>query len=188
MRLDDAHGCAFHLWDKWQAPDLPRSDQFSAMRAAAEVAVSVAQQQVVGPDGLALELTVLLPSVTLIVVEPAGGEAPGRPVRLRAEPQPGLSERENILLTWTAGAHVGMQTFDVLSARSPGASFERVNPSPLLSAAFLHAREPGRVPLRDRGEEPRRLRTDPVRPDRSLISMARNGSKGRGCDAGHGRR
>ena len=143
MRLDDAHGCAFHLWDKWQAPDLPRSDQFSAMRAAAEVAVSVAQQQVVGPDGLALELTVLLPSVTLIVVEPAGGEAPGRPVRLRAEPQPGLSERENILLTWTPGAHVGMQTFDVLSARSPGASFERVNPSPLLSAAFLHAREPG---------------------------------------------
>ena len=143
LRLDDAHGCAFHLWDKWQAPDLPRSDQFSAMRAAAEVAVSVAQQQVVGPDGLALELTVLLPSVTLIVVEPAGGEAPGRPVRLRAEPQPGLSERENILLTWTAGAHVGMQTFDVLSARSPGASFERVNPSPLLSAAFLHAREPG---------------------------------------------
>ena len=36
-----------------------------------------------------------------------------------------------------------MQTLDVLSARSPGASFERVNPSPLLSAAFLHAREPG---------------------------------------------
>jgi hypothetical protein len=31
----------------------------------------------------------------------------------------------------------------VLSARSPGASFERVSPSPLLSAAFLHAREPG---------------------------------------------
>jgi L-iduronidase len=142
LRLNDAHGCAFHLWDTWQAPDLPRSDQFSAMRAAAEVALSVAQQPV-GVDGLALDLIVLLPSVTLIIVERVGGEPPGRPMHLRAEPQPGLTERENILLNWAPGAHAGVQTFDVLSARPPGASFERVNPSPLLSAAFLHAREPG---------------------------------------------
>jgi L-iduronidase len=142
LRLDDDHGCAFHLWDAWQAPDLPQADQFSAMRAAGEIAISVARQAV-DTDGVALDLTVLLPSVTLIVVERAGGEAPGRPTRLRGEPQPGLTERESILLTWTPGAHAGVQTFDVLSARLPSASFERVNPAPLLSAAFLHARRPG---------------------------------------------
>lgn len=142
LRLDDANGCAFHLWDAWQAPDPPSADQLSAMRAAGEVSVTV-ERQVVGSDGLALDLTLLLPSVTVIVVERARGEGPGRPTRLRAEPQPGLTERESMLLTWTPAAHAGVQTFDVLFARSPGSDFERVNAIPLLSAAFLHARERG---------------------------------------------
>jgi L-iduronidase len=142
LRLDDDHGSAFNLWDAWQAPDLPQADQLSAMRAAAEVTVSAARLAV-DLDGLALELTVLLPSVTLIVVERAPGEPPGTPRRLRAESYPGLTERENILLTWAPGAHAGVQLFDVLAARAAGAPLERVNPSPLLSAAFLHVRRPG---------------------------------------------
>jgi L-iduronidase len=142
VRLDDAHGCAFHLWDEWQAPDLPNADQFAAMRAAAEPALSVTQRAAEA-DGLALDLSLALPSVVLILVEAIGGGAPDKPTRLRAEPYPSLTDRESVLLTWTPGIHVGTQTFDVLAARAPGASFERVNPSPLLSAAFLDAREPG---------------------------------------------
>jgi L-iduronidase len=142
VRLDHVHGDAFHLWDAWQAPDLPEADQFFAMRAAAEPAVSFTRESV-SANRLALDLTLLLPSVTLVVAERIGGAAPGRPTRLRADPQPGLTERENVLLTWTPGVHAGLQTFDVLSARSAGGSFERVNPSPLLSAAFLHVRQPG---------------------------------------------
>ena len=80
--------------------------------------------------------------MTLILVEQASRPAPARPTGLRAEPQSGLSERENMLLTWTPGAHAGVQTFAVLFARGAG-SFEPVSPAPLLSAAFLHAREPG---------------------------------------------
>jgi L-iduronidase len=142
VRLDDAHGCAFHLWDGWQRPDLPDAGQFAEMRAAAEPAVSITREAVAA-DRFALDLILLLPSVTLIVAERIGGQAPGRPTRLRADVQPGLTERENVLLTWTPGVHAGLQTFDVLSAPSAGGALERVNPSPLLSAAFLHARQPG---------------------------------------------
>ncbi|MDF2970652.1 MAG: glycoside hydrolase protein [Microvirga sp.] len=142
LRLDDANGCAFHLWDAWQAPDPPNTEQLSMMRQAGEASLGLAAHQV-GPNGLALELTLLLPSVTLILVERVSAEAPGTPTRLRADGQSGLTERESMLLTWTPGAHWGVQVFDVLFARGAGGSFDRVNPTPLLSAAFLHAREPG---------------------------------------------
>jgi hypothetical protein len=62
---------------------------------------------------------------------------------LRAQLQEGLTERENMLLTWTPGAHAGVQTFDVLFTRSAAAAFKQLNQAPLLSAAFLHAREHG---------------------------------------------
>jgi L-iduronidase len=142
LRLDDANGCAFHLWDAWQAPDRPSAGEFALMRLAAEASLSVAERPV-GANGLTVDLTLPLPSVTVVLVERITAEAPGKPTSLGAEPQPGLTERENMLLTWRPGAHAGVQTFDVLFARRPGASLERVNPVPLLSAAFLHAREPG---------------------------------------------
>lgn len=164
VRLDDAQGCAFNLWDAWQAPDLPNADQFAAMRAAAEPALSVTQQAVEA-DGLALDLSLALPSVVLILVEGVGGDAPGKPTRLRAEPYPTLTDRESVLLTWTAGMHAGTQTFDVLAARAPGASFERANPSPLVSAAFLHARQPGacRYVIEAKSlDGSKRTRSDPI--------------------------
>jgi L-iduronidase len=57
--------------------------------------------------------------------------------------QTGLTERENVLLTWKPGATDGTQVFDVLFGPSAGGPFTRVNPVPLLSAAYLHARPPG---------------------------------------------
>ena len=141
LRLDEDNGCAFNLWDAWQAPDRPSAEQFARMRQAGEPSLAVAEGRA-GADGLTLEPTLALPSVTLILVEQASQPAPARPTGLRAEPQSGLSERENMLLTWTPGAHAGVQTFAVLFARGAG-SFEPVSPAPLLSAAFLHAREPG---------------------------------------------
>lgn len=73
LRLDDANGCAFHLWDAWQAPDRPNADQLALMRAAGEASLSV-DEQAVGADGLTLDLTLLLPSVTLVLVEGKKGK------------------------------------------------------------------------------------------------------------------
>ena len=121
LRLDEDNDCAFNLWDAWQAPDRPSAEQFARMRQAGEPSLAVAEGRA-GADGITLEPTLALPSVTLILVEQASRPAPARPTGLRAEPQSGLSERENMLLTWTPGAH------------------EPVSPAPLLSAAFPDAR------------------------------------------------
>ena len=124
LRLDDAQA-ARSIWDKWR--------RLSPRAAASRHRVSPSST---------LSLRLASRRVPSYPSRRRSGRrrSPGRG-RLRDDLPP--SERENILLTWTPGAHVGMQTFGVLSARSPGASFERVNPSPLLSAASLHAREPG---------------------------------------------
>ena len=142
VRLDDANGCAFNLWDAWQAPDPPSAEQLDLMRRAAEATLAIEERSATAA-GLSLELTVLLPSVTLVLAEKASGAAPNPPTGLRAEPQRGLTARETMLLTWRPGAHAGAQFFEVLFARGAGGPFERVSPAPLISAAFLHAREPG---------------------------------------------
>ena len=163
LRLDDANGCAFNLWDAWQAPDRPTAEQLHLMRTAGEVSLEV-RAQAVGASGLTLDLTLHLPSVTIILVEQPAAELPGKPTRLRAEPQAGLTERQNILLTWRPGLHSGVQTFDVLFAPGPSDSFGLVNPVPLLSAAFVHAREPGRgrYVVEAKGLAGRKVRSQPL--------------------------
>ena len=91
-----------------------------------------------------LELTLLLPSVTLVLVEQALAPAPARPTGLRAEPQSGLSERENMLLTWRPGAHAGAQFFEVLFARgaaghSSASARRRSSPPPSCMPASREA-------------------------------------------------
>jgi L-iduronidase len=142
LRLDEANGCAFNIWDAWQAPDLPSAEQLALMRGAGEPSLEV-EERTVSAASLSLELSVLLPSVTLVLVETSSGRAPSPPAGLRAEPQPGLTERESMLITWRPGPHAGAQLFEVLFARGAAGSFERLSPAPLISAAFLHAREPG---------------------------------------------
>ena len=142
LRLDEGNGCAFNLWDAWQAPDPPSAEQLALMRQAGEASVALEERTVSGA-GLSLECTVLLPSATLILVETSSGPAPSPPAGLRAEPQPGLTERETMLLTWRPGPHAGAQFFEVLFAGDATGDFERLSAAPLISAAFLHAREPG---------------------------------------------
>lgn len=144
LRIDDAGTCAFHLWDAWGAPASPTADQFARLRAVADAALLFpVERRAVGADGLALDLTLPLPSLTLVLAERETGRAPPAPIHLRAEPQPGLTERGNVLLHWTAAAHDGVQLHDVLFAASAAGPFEPVNARPLLSSAFLHSREPG---------------------------------------------
>jgi len=77
LGLDDANGCAFHLWDAWQAPDRPSAGEFTLMRRAAEASLSVAGGPV-GAGGLTVDLTLLLPSVTVVLVERIAAEAPDK--------------------------------------------------------------------------------------------------------------
>ena len=102
FRVDDARACAFHLWDEWGAPDRPTADQFARMRAAADASpLFPVERRTVGAEGLALDIAVPLPSLTLLLVERESGRAPPPPRRVAAERQPGLTERRNVLLRWT---------------------------------------------------------------------------------------
>ncbi|WP_238193645.1 GH39 family glycosyl hydrolase [Methylobacterium frigidaeris] len=145
FRLDDAHGCAFDLWDDWEAPDQLDADQFAALRAAQEAGLLGAVEHVRLESGgsLVREVVVPLPSVTLLLAERRSARLAGAPTNVTAARQPGPSPREDVLLTWRPDPSDRVQLFDVLFGPSAAGPFERVNPVPLLSAAFLHARAPG---------------------------------------------
>ena len=144
FRIDDARTCAFHLWDEWGAPDRPTADQLARMRAVADAALLFpVERRTVGAEGLALDLVVPLPSLTLLLVERQRGQGPPAPRHVMIEPQPGLTERSNVLIRWTSGPFDGASLHDVLFARSAAGPFEPVNARALLSCAFLHARERG---------------------------------------------
>jgi L-iduronidase len=144
FRIDDARACAFHLWDAWGAPNRPTADQFAALRAVGDASpLFPVERRAVGVEGLALELGVPLPSLTLLLAERENGRLPPVPMRVTAEVQPGLTERDPVLLHWTTGEYDGVRLYDVLFARSPDGPFEPVNARPLISSVFLHSREPG---------------------------------------------
>jgi L-iduronidase len=145
FRLDDEHGCAFDLWDEWEAPDLLDARQFAALRAAqeAELLGPVERVRVEVGRSLAYELDLPLPSLTLFLVERWSDVPPSAPTQLAAAHQPSLTEQNNVLLTWKPGSAEGVQLFDVLFSRSEEGPLARVNPAPLLSAAYLHTRLSG---------------------------------------------
>jgi L-iduronidase len=144
FQVNDARTCAFHLWDEWGAPDRPTADQFARMRTVADASpLFPVEHRAVGAEGLALDIAVPLPSLTLLLVERESGRAPPPPQRLAAEPQPGLTERRNVLLRWATRPYDGVQLHDVLFATTTAGPYEPVNARPLLSSAFLHARERG---------------------------------------------
>jgi L-iduronidase len=145
FRLDDQHGCAFDLWDEWEGPDRLDAAQFAALRAAqeAELLAPVQRVRIAAGRSLLQELALPLPSVTLFLVERWSNVPPSAPTQLAATRQPSLTEQTNVLLTWRPGSAEGVQLFDVLFGQSEEGPFARVNPAPLLSAAYLHARPPG---------------------------------------------
>lgn len=143
--IDDEHGCAFDLWDEWEAPDRLDAPQLAALRAGqeAELLGPVQRVHVAAGRDLPYELHLRPPSVTLLLIEHWSTVPPGAPTQLAAAHQPSLTEQNNVLLTWKPGSAEGVQLFNVLFSQSDEGPFARVNPAPLLSAAYLHARSPG---------------------------------------------
>jgi L-iduronidase len=145
FRLDDAHGCAYDLWDEWEGLDRLDASQFAALRAEQEAKLldPIARVRIEVGAGFARELAIPLSSVTLLLVERWAGGSPGAPLEVTATRQLGLTLHENVLLTWKPSTTGATQLFDVLFRPSEGGPFARVNASPLLSTAFLHARPQG---------------------------------------------
>lgn len=144
FRLDDAHGCAYDLWDAWEGPDRLDASQFAALRTEqdAKLLMPIDRVRVETGVGFSRQLAIPLPSVTLLLVERSSEGGPGTPADLTATLQLGLTSNENVLLTWKPSTSGGTQLFDVLFGPSESGPFARMNASPLLSTAFLHTRPP----------------------------------------------
>ena len=99
------------------------------------------------PDGgrLELDINLPLPSVSLLLFNWKSDEPPGTPTRLRAVRYRGLTERENILLTWRGPKSRVLRTFEVLFGPSHNGPFTRINDGDLIATAFLYPRAPGQI-------------------------------------------
>ncbi|QPB23956.1 glycosyl hydrolase [Rhizobium sp. 007] len=125
-------------WEPVGAPREPTADQFAELRRAQEPALLHPISIVDAQEGrISLDLDVPLPSLTQILVVPDTGAAPSAPTGLTATRYRGLGELQQRMLFWAAGdARPGI-FYDVLTS-TDGKIFEKVNPVPLISTAYLH--------------------------------------------------
>ena len=154
-RLDEAHGNPFRVWEAMgdrrdletafaRAPLTPTAAQLRELRAHQELPLLEPPREVQIDEGhLKLDIDLPLPSVSLLLLNQKPAERPGAPTRLRGVRYQGLTERENILLTWRGPGSRVLRTFEVLFATAPDGPFTRINDGDLIATAFLHAREPG---------------------------------------------
>lgn len=130
------------LWEPVGAPTTPTAAQFGELRRAQEPALLHPLSVVDAQNGVvSLDLDVPLPSLTQILVIPDKGAAPSAPTGLTATRYRGLGEREQRMLFWAAGDSRPGIFYEVL-ASTDGRTFEKVNPVPLISTAYLHVSPP----------------------------------------------
>ncbi len=142
-------GNPFDIWQSLRgggqhaAPDVPSMAEFSTIREHDELQpVGQITQINISGGSASLSFTSLLPGVKLLLLTPKLDNPPAAPTNLRAKRYKGLTERENIMLTWDGIDTTGLYTYEVLFAESPDSEFTRINGN-LLCSAYLHAREPG---------------------------------------------
>ncbi|MDR6287950.1 L-iduronidase [Inquilinus ginsengisoli] len=125
--------------DQLAALNLPNAEQLAALRQAQEPALTVRRVEVRADGRLALDLTLLLPSVALVVVAREAKPPSEAPANLRRQAYRGLNGSTNQVLFWDAPAGGQVQLFDVLWGEAEDGPFQVVNPAGLLSTMYLHA-------------------------------------------------
>ncbi len=132
-------------WEPVGAPPAPTEAQFAELRRAQEPAllhpISVIDAEA---GSLSLDLDLPLPSLTQVLVVPDSGAPPAAPTGLRVERYRGLGGREERMLFWAAGDDRPAIFYEVL-ASTDGVTYERINPVPLISTAFLHMSPPAGI-------------------------------------------
>ncbi|MGL4445594.1 MAG: hypothetical protein ACRCU1_18370, partial [Alsobacter sp.] len=145
FRLDDDHGTAFWEWEKLDAPDKPSASELAAMRKVEDVRLDGAPLRFVHAGGRAElpEMTLPLPGVALVVIEPDDGAVPPAASGLKAEKHVGINRTDDMLLTWVMPASERLLRYDVLFSETAAGPFSTLNPEPLISAIHLHADRKG---------------------------------------------
>ncbi len=143
-RIDEQHGDPFTAWASAVHPSSrPDKTMYARMREQQELQ-RLDDPRDVTPDGgkLTIEFDLPLHAVSLVMLCPRTDGEPPQVTGLRGQHDRGMTDDENVLLTWDglAGRHV--RTYEVLFAPGEGDAFERVNGPDLVCSAFLHVRPP----------------------------------------------
>ncbi len=142
-RIDETDGDVFRTWEGLGAPDHPTDDQIEAMRRNQELrAISKPREITIDQGICALDLTVTLPSVTLVLLTADPGTPPEKVTRLRATTYEGRNGHPEVLLTWAGDDSRALRTYEVLAAADPGGPYRRVNTVDQLDTAFVHTIDP----------------------------------------------
>jgi L-iduronidase len=138
-RIDEADPDPFAVWEQMGAPNVPTADEFARMRERQELRATEAPREVnIRAGSLALDLTIALPSLALVLLTADSGIRPERVAELRAEHYEGLTGATEVLLTWTGVGSRALRTYEILGAPSIEGPAERINTVDLLDTAFLH--------------------------------------------------
>ena len=127
------------MWDAERAPEVNsgranalNDTQLAAMRAVGEPELA---QHGSATGTLSLDLTVVLPSVLLIVAEPAGQAAPATPSALPPLKTLAPTGTREVTLRWAdSGAFT---SYVVETATAPAGPFTPVTPRPILANATI---------------------------------------------------
>jgi L-iduronidase len=140
FRIDDEHGNPFAVWEPVAVQEPPTVETFQAMRAAQEPALLHPIAVMRPEEGrISLDLSVPLPSLSQIVAIPRGAQGPAVPKPTKLDRYPGLHGQANAMLLWESGGVATVELFDVFVGPSAAGPFRKINPTPLLASAFLHA-------------------------------------------------
>lgn len=141
--VDRDHGNPFAIWDLAGGPAQPTAGDFDRIRAA-EGPVLIEQPRSVEPVGgeVALDLKLLMPSVSLVLLSRVDSHERPRIIAQRTAIYPGLHGRETASIGWTVESPGNrIVLFDIYLLGSGQPELLRGDQ---LSTTFLHSRPAGR--------------------------------------------
>lgn len=149
-RIDETHANPYRAWEEGHpyfvhGPYRPGSEALAAMRAVQELTpASEAHPVEVGGDGrLESETDLPLPGVhfTLLLRKEAF-DSPAPVTEFRAEPYPGMTPEEHILLTWNPPQSRAVVDHRIEWRNTDRDDWRPINHPPLLDGSLVHIRAP----------------------------------------------
>jgi L-iduronidase len=138
-RLDEDHGNPFARWEAMGAPQFPTDEQYAELRAHQELPLLAPPGAVDVEDGaLQLDFELPLPGVSLVLLCARPPQVPDAVEGLRATRYAGMTEQEEVLLSWDGLPSRCLRTYEVLYAPTAEGDFTRVNGPDQLDLAYLH--------------------------------------------------
>jgi hypothetical protein len=137
-RIDEDHGNPYRLWEQWDGPVQPSDAQLAALRAEQELTLFEPARVVQSAAAeIRLMFPLKLPGVSLILLTPAGVQAPSAPGPIATLPCTGLNGRKEVLLSWGAAEGAAPIRYEIEVSTLPEGPYSVVDTPPMIASAWL---------------------------------------------------